>query len=190
MNDAAADGDAREYRSLLKAATERRKVRGFILLGTLAALAVAVALLIRFGDVWAWAAAAAVALVLLARAGRPDGHQIVAPAIVPPDYSPPTHEIISRALGSLNIAQISAALKPDKDGRATGIRFVSDVYRDGPGWACQLDLPHGVSVSAILARREDFASGLRRPLSATWPEGVPQEHPGRMDLWVGFSDIS
>ncbi len=71
-----------------------------------------------------------------------------------------------------------------------GITFVSDVMRDGPGWACHLDLPHGVSVSDILARREALASGLRRPLSATWPEGVPQEHPGRMNLWVGFHDIS
>jgi S-DNA-T family DNA segregation ATPase FtsK/SpoIIIE len=109
---------------------------------------------------------------------------------VPPDYSPPTHEIITRALGSLNIAQINAALKPDKEGRVAGIRFISDVMRDGPGWTCHLDLPHGVSASDILARREALASGLRRPLSATWPEGVPEEHPGRLNLWVGFQDIS
>ena len=42
----------------------------------------------------------------------------------------------------------------------------------------------------ILARREELASGLRRPLSATWPGGVPQEHPGRLELWVGLQDIS
>jgi S-DNA-T family DNA segregation ATPase FtsK/SpoIIIE len=81
-------------------------------------------------------------------------------------------------------------LKPDKDGRAQGIRFISDVMRDGPGWSCHLDLPHGVSASDILAKREALASGLRRPLSATWPAGVPQEHPGRLDLWVGMHDIS
>jgi S-DNA-T family DNA segregation ATPase FtsK/SpoIIIE len=189
-NDAAAEGDSREWMKLHKEAKATRKTRGLILLGALAVAAIALALLARFGTWWAWALALATAAVGLARAGRPEGHRIVAQAIVPPDYSPPTHEIITRALGSLNIQQINAALKPDKDGRATGIRFVSDVYRDGPGWACQLDLPHGVSVTTILARREDFASGLRRPLSATWPDGVPQEHPGRMDLWVGFHDIS
>ena len=42
----------------------------------------------------------------------------------------------------------------------------------------------------ILARRAELASALRRPLSATWPAGVPQEHPGRLDLWVGLQDIS
>jgi S-DNA-T family DNA segregation ATPase FtsK/SpoIIIE len=109
---------------------------------------------------------------------------------VPPDYSPPTHEIISRALGALGIPEINKALKPDKDGHAPGIRFISDVMRDGPGWSCHLDLPHGVAASDILARREALASGLRRPLSAPWPGGVPQEHPGRLDLWVGMHDIS
>lgn len=189
-NDAAAEGDSREWMKLHKEAKATRKTRGLILLGGLVAAVIAIVVLGRFGTWWVRALALAAAAVGLARAGRPEGHRIVARAVVPPDYSPPTHEIISRALGSLNIAQINAALKPDKDGKAAGIRFVSDVYRDGPGWACQLDLPHGVSVSTILARREDFASGLRRPLSATWPEGVPQEHPGRMDLWVGFTDIS
>ena len=111
-------------------------------------------------------------------------------AIVPPDYSPPTHEIITRALGALGIPEINKALKPDKEGHAQGIRFVSEVMRDGPGWSCHLDLPHGVSASDILARRESLASGLRRPLSATWPAGVPEEHPGRLDLWVGMHDIS
>jgi S-DNA-T family DNA segregation ATPase FtsK/SpoIIIE len=189
-SDAVVTGNSAEWRRLHKEAKETRRIRGLVLAVAAAVLAGGCAWLAVAGPWLAQAAVCVVAVAGLARAGRPDGHQIVAPAVVPPDYSPPTHEIISRALGSLNIAQINAALKPDRDGRATGIRFVSDVYRDGPGWACQLDLPHGVSVSTILGRREDFASGLRKPLSATWPEGVPQEHPGRMDLWVGFQDIS
>jgi DNA segregation ATPase FtsK/SpoIIIE, S-DNA-T family len=184
------DGDSRQWERLHKTGQETRRVRGLILLGISGAVTLAVSLLIRFGPVWSWVAAGTPAVLLLARAGRPEGHRIVSQAIVPPDYSPPTHEIISRALGSLNIAQINAALKPDKDGRAQGIRFITDVMRDGPGWSCHLDLPHGVSASDILARRESLASGLRRPLSATWPAGVPEEHPGRLDLWVGFQDIS
>jgi DNA segregation ATPase FtsK/SpoIIIE, S-DNA-T family len=189
-SQAAADGNASEWMRLHKEAKQDRHLRGLVLGGELLAVALAAGLLARFGPWWAWAAAAAVALPLLARAGRPDGMRIVGTAIVPPDYSPPTHEIITRALGSLNIQQINAALKPDKEGRAQGIRFVSDVMRDGPGWTCHLDLPHGVSASDILAKREALASGLRRPLSATWPAGVPEEHPGRLDLWVGFQDIS
>jgi DNA segregation ATPase FtsK/SpoIIIE, S-DNA-T family len=189
-SQAVASGDAREWMRLHKEAKATRQVRGYVLLGELAALAVAAAAAARYAPWWAWPVLAAAAVLALARTGRPSGHRIVGTAIVPPDYSPPTHEIITRALGSLNIAQINAALKPDKDGRAQGIRFVSDVMRDGPGWTCHLDLPHGVSASDILARREALASGLRRPLSATWPAGVPEEHPGRLDLWVGFQDIS
>ncbi|HMH91916.1 MAG TPA: hypothetical protein VK586_12640 [Streptosporangiaceae bacterium] len=189
-SDAVIAGNSAEWRRLNKDAKEMRRTRGIILAIGAAALAAGCAVLAARGPWWLDLGVIVAAWLALSRAGRPDGHKVVSAAVVPPDYSPPSHEIISRALGSLNIAQINAALKPDKDGRAAGIRFVSDVYRDGPGWACQLDLPHGVSVSTILARREDFASGLRRLLSATWPEGVPQEHPGRMDLWVGFHDIS
>jgi DNA segregation ATPase FtsK/SpoIIIE, S-DNA-T family len=187
---AAADGNATEWMRLHKQAKADRHFRGLVLLGELLGLALAAGLLVKFGPWWSWAAAAAVAAVFLARAGRPSGMRIVGTAIVPPDYSPPTHEIITKALGSLNIQQINAALKPDKDGKSQGIRFISDVMRDGPGWTCHLDLPHGVSASDILAKREALASGLRRPLSATWPAGVPEEHPGRLDLWVGFQDIS
>ena len=42
----------------------------------------------------------------------------------------------------------------------------------------------------ILKRREELASGLRRPLSAVWPEGVPAEHEGRLKLWIGFTDMA
>jgi S-DNA-T family DNA segregation ATPase FtsK/SpoIIIE len=189
-SQAAAAGDSREWMRLHKEAKATRQVRGLVLLGEALGLTVAAVALARYAPVWALAALAGGLVLFFARAGRPAGHRIVGTAIVPPDYSPPTHEIITRALGSLGIAQINAVLKPDKDGRVQGIRFVSDVMRDGPGWTCHLDLPHGVSASDILARRESLASGLRRPLSATWPAGVPEEHPGRLDLWVGMHDIS
>jgi DNA segregation ATPase FtsK/SpoIIIE, S-DNA-T family len=189
-SQAAANGDSREWMRLHKEAKATRQVRGLVLLGEVFGLTVAATVAARYAPLWAGLVLAAGAVLFFARAGRPAGHRIVGTAIVPPDYSPPTHEIITRALGSLGIAQINAVLKPDKDGRVQGIRFVSDVMRDGPGWACHLDLPHGVSASDILARREALASGLRRPLSATWPAGVPEEHPGRLDLWVGMHDIS
>jgi S-DNA-T family DNA segregation ATPase FtsK/SpoIIIE len=187
---AAADGDTAAWMRLHKEAKATRQVRGLVLAGEAVGLAVAATVAARYAPLWAGLVLAAGAVLFFARAGRPAGHRIVGTAIVPPDYSPPTHEIITRALGSLGIALITAVLKPDKDGKVQGIRFVSDVMRDGPGWSCQLDLPHGVSASDILARREALASGLRRPLSATWPAGVPEEHPGRLDLWVGMHDIS
>jgi len=184
-NDAAAAGDSREWRALHRDARQTRKVRGMILAAGLAGLTIAVVLLVRLGPWWAWPLAALAAVPLLARAGRPAGHRIIGPAVVPPQYETPTPEVITRALGALGIAAISAVIK---DGR--GITFVSPVMRDGPGWGVQIDLPHGVTASQVLARRESLASGLRRPLSATWPATVPAEHAGRLELWVGFHDIT
>ena len=134
---------------------------------------------------WGWAAFIVAAVVVLVRHGAPDGQPIIQAAIVPTAYQPPTPEVITRALGALGIAAINQVIK---DG--PGIGFVSDVHRDGDGWGAELDLPHGVTASDIIKRREALASGLRRPHSATWPEAVPHEHAGRLYLWVGRHDLS
>ena len=183
--DAVIAGDSREWRALHREAKETRKNRGRVLLAELAAVTAAAVALAHFSRWWLWAAVGCVTVPLLAWYGRPPGQRIVAPAIIPPQYTEPTHENITEALGSLGITNINAAIKAGR-----GITFVSPVYRDGPGWGVQLDLPQGVTAENIIARRPEFASALRRPLSATWPEGVPAEHPGRLALWVGFHDIS
>jgi DNA segregation ATPase FtsK/SpoIIIE, S-DNA-T family len=188
---AAAAGDSREWMRLHKEAREVRKVRGIILALELAALAIGAGVLVKLGPWWSRYAALAAAVVAFMLAGRPADRRIISAAIIPPDYSPPTHAIITDALGSLGIPEINKALKPPVPGGvAPGIRYVSDVMKDGPGWTCHLDLPRGVTATQILARREELASGLRRPLSATWPAAVPAEHAGRLELWVGFHDIS
>ena len=184
-SEAAAAGDAREWRSLHKIARDTRKIRGWLLAAELAVAAVAVAILARYGRWWMWPAAGACVAPLLALHGRPDGRRIIAPAVVPPRYEPLTRSLVTDALGSLGNANINKAIK---DG--PGIAYLSDPYKDGPGWAVQFDLPRGVTAAYLIAKRSELASGLRRPLSATWPEGVPEEHEGRVNLWIGFHDIT
>ena len=59
-------------------------------------LAVAAAVLAGYAPWWTWRRGWRVAAVLfLAGPGRPAGHRIIGTAIVPPDYSPPTHAIIT-----------------------------------------------------------------------------------------------
>jgi len=172
----------------MRAHTEGKRTRGKrgqILLVAVIAAAVAVMVLVRVLPWQAWPPLGLAALVVLARRGRPAGKTVFQAATVAPKYEPPTPEVITRALASLGIAGINQVLK---DGGR--INFVSDVHRDGPGWGCQLDLPHGVTARNIIARRSELASGLRRPLSATWPAGVPGEHEGRLELWVGFQDMA
>jgi S-DNA-T family DNA segregation ATPase FtsK/SpoIIIE len=134
---------------------------------------------------WIWIPAGLVLAVVLARHGRPEGRPVVRAAVVAPAYETPTPEIITRALGALSLAGINEAIR-----NGQGIRFITDVHRDGPGWGCDLDLPHGVTAGMIVARRDQLASGLRRPLSATWPEPVAEEHEGRLRLWIGYQDLA
>lgn len=162
-----------------------RGTRGRIIAAAGFAALIALLAGIRFLPWWGWLILAIVALRVLAQHGAPDGKRLVRPAVVPTAYQPPTPEVVTRALGSLGIAAVNAAIK---DG--PGLTFVSDVHRDGDGWGVELDLPHGVTASDIIRRREALASGLRRPHSATWPEAVPHEHAGRLYLWVGRHDIS
>jgi S-DNA-T family DNA segregation ATPase FtsK/SpoIIIE len=93
--------------------------------------------------------------------------------------------VITRALGSLGIAGIDRWLR---DGRE--LVFPSPVREDGPGWRAEVDLPYGVTAAMVIDRREQLASGLRRPLGAVWPEPVTSEHAGRVELWVGRQDVA
>jgi S-DNA-T family DNA segregation ATPase FtsK/SpoIIIE len=178
-------GDSREWRALHKELKQTRKNR-LIILGVEAGVA-AVALLVaaQYLVKVEWLGVAGVALLLFARFGRPLGHRIVSPAVVPPQYEEPTQDSISEALGALGIKNINDALKA-----SPRLNFVTPVMQSGPGWNVQIDLPRGVTAGHIIARRPELASALRRPLSATWPGGVPAEHEARLELWVGFHDIT
>lgn len=179
------DEDSREWMRLHKEAKETRKTRGAIVAVIAGGASLGAFLLVKFGPAWSQVTAGTAAVLILARAGRPEGHRIVSQAVVPPAYEPPTPAVITRGLASLGIGAINRAVSA-----GAGITFVSDVHRDGPGWAAHIDLPHGVTAAHIMAKRSELASGLRRPLSATWPSGVPAEHEGRLELWIGFHDLS
>ncbi len=120
-----------------------------------------------------------------ALAGRPQGKTITSRAELPAEVQPPTQDVIMRALGSLGIAEINKALAA-----GTFPPLPSPVREDGPGWRAEVDLPYGVTATQVIDRREQLASGLRRPLGAVWPEPVSHEHAGRLELWVGRADIS
>ena len=141
--------------------------------------------MVVFAPWWGWAIAAVVLFVAFALAGRPAGKTITTPAEIPAQVQPPTRDVIIRALGSLGIAQINQAIR-----NGEVINFPSPVREDGPGWRFEADLPYGVTATQVMEKREAFASGLRRPLGAVWPEVVADEHAGRLECWVGRTDIS
>jgi S-DNA-T family DNA segregation ATPase FtsK/SpoIIIE len=124
----------------------------------------------------------AVAVVLVIWYGRPaEGKRIIQPAIVPAQYVAPTPDVILFALGNLGIPLLTKAVK-----EGTISPFI--VGRDGPGWGARITLPHGVTATDVMTKREALSSALRRPLSAVWP-AKGDEHEGDLDLWIGFQDL-
>jgi S-DNA-T family DNA segregation ATPase FtsK/SpoIIIE len=181
---AAADGLLSDHLRIHKAGREVRTARGLIL-AACAVVVVAAVVTLTLAPPWAWVLAGIVVLPLLARAGRPAGKPIVTGATLPAAVQPPTQDVITRALGSLGIAGVDRWLR---DGRE--LTFPSPVREDGPGWRAEVDLPYGVTAAMVMDRREQLASGLRRPLGAVWPEPVTSEHAGRLELWVGRTDVA
>jgi S-DNA-T family DNA segregation ATPase FtsK/SpoIIIE len=181
---AAADGLLSDHLRIHKAGKDTRTARGMILAGC-GVLAVFAVALLSLAPPWAWILLAAVALPLLARAGRPAGKPIVTAATLPAAVQAPSQDVITRALGSLGIAGIDRWLR---DGHQ--LVFPSPIREDGPGWRAEVDLPYGVTAAMVTERREQLASGLRRPLGAVWLEPVTHEHAGRLELWVGRQDVS
>jgi DNA segregation ATPase FtsK/SpoIIIE, S-DNA-T family len=134
---------------------------------------------------WAWPLLGASLFPVLVYHGKPQGRPILQSAIVPPQYTAPTKELITQAFDSLGIGRLSAHIKT-----AGTLDWIIDLHNDNDGWAIELDLPKGVTAKMIIAKRKELSSGLRRPLSAVWPEGVPGEHEGRLFLWIGRRDLA
>lgn len=187
-SQAVARGGRDGHADAMRAHLEGKKTRGMrgkiIFLALLGVLGV-LALLAKFMPPWGWLVLAAVTLVVLAHHGKPAGKALIGPAYVGLRYEKVTLEILTRGLAACDIKGINQHLK---DGQK--IDFLSDPYQAGEGWGCEANLPHGVTAGMVIARRDRLASGVRRPLSAVWPEPVPSEHEGRISIWIGFTDMS
>jgi DNA segregation ATPase FtsK/SpoIIIE, S-DNA-T family len=135
---------------------------------------------------WLLTLSGAAVTLALGRLGQAEDEPVVQRAVEMPKTQKLTGDIVLRALGSLGLAQINQAIAKGRDALA----FTAPITRDGPGWRAEGDLPYGVTVEDVMDRRERLASGLRRPLGCVWPEPVPDQHTGRLVLWVGDEDMS
>jgi S-DNA-T family DNA segregation ATPase FtsK/SpoIIIE len=185
-HEAVAAGDSAKWMALHKHAREVRLVRGLVLLGEVAALVLAAALVTRYLPLL-WVAIGVVAVPALATIGRPDDKPIVTSAVVPAAVETLSTEVIGRALGALGIGEMNKALReyPDK-----AIVTIDGPMRDGPGWLWRGDLPYGVTAGAVSEKREELASGLRRQLGCVWPETDHHRHPGALNLYVSDEDMT
>ncbi|MBW1604191.1 cell division protein FtsK [Streptomyces sp. JJ66] len=115
--------------------------------------------------------------------GQPEDQPVIGPAVLRTEVPKLTSTIVLRGLGAIGNAAINAAIK--KGGDMNGMRFTSDIQRDGPGYRAELDLPYGVTPEDVIGERQALASGMRRKMGCVWPSGDPTEHEGRLILWVG-----
>ncbi|WUV81176.1 cell division protein FtsK [Streptomyces sp. NBC_01476] len=183
---AAAREDVGEY---LKLSRQRdRRVRWRTVLG-LATMIIGTAItcaLYVLAPEWLLIVSGAIATLALGRLGQAADAPVIHRAVEIPRASRLTSDIVLRALGALGIPAINQAQAKG----SPGFGFTAPITRDGPGWLAEGDLPYGVTVTDVIDRREKLASGLRRPLGCVWPETVPDEHTGRLRLWVGDQDMS
>ncbi|MEW1636396.1 cell division protein FtsK [Streptomyces sp. NPDC093801] len=178
--------DAIEYLTLSRQRDGRVRLRAIIaglalLVGSITALAVYV-----LAPGWIHALSVSALILALGAAGRRPDAPVINRAVEVAKAPKLTSDIILRALGALGIAPINQAQSKGRD----GFTFTAPITRDGPGWRAEGDLPYGVTVTDVIERRDKLASGLRRPLGCVWPEAVPDEHTGRLVLWVGDQDMS
>ncbi|OKJ60031.1 cell division protein FtsK [Streptomyces sp. CB02009] len=174
--------DVEEYMRLSKLRAGRIRLRGLVTLVSLV-----------FGAsfaLWLYVVAPAYlflfatgGVLLLGMAGQQPDSPVVGPAVLKTEIQKLTGSIVLRGLDSIGNAKISAAIK--KGGDMNGLRFTSEIVRDGPGYRADLDLPYGVTPEDIMEARKPLASGLRRKVGCVWPSPDPTEHEGRLVLWVG-----
>lgn len=177
--------DAAEYLKLSRQRDGRVRLRTLVaVLALFVGLASALAIY-ALAPGWLQALSVGVVVLALGSAGRKADAPVVHKAVELPDAPKLTSDIVLRALGALGIPAINQAQGKGRDGFA----FTAPITRDGPGWRAEGDLPYGVTVTDVIERRDRLASGLRRPLGCVWPEAVPDEHTGRLVLWVGDQDL-
>lgn len=174
--------DVEEYMRLARLRGNRVRLRGLVVVVD-AVFGLGFALwLYVMAPAYLWAFAAGAVLTLGYFGQQPDA-PVIGPAVMRTELQKLTGTIVLRALDSIGNPRISAAIK--KGGDMNGMRFTSEITRDGPGYRADLDLPYGVVPEDIMEQRQALASGLRRKLGCVWPSGDPDEHEGRLILWVG-----
>lgn len=179
-------GDIRSYLAVHKDGKETRLFRVPVLAGVHIA-AVLGGVLVTSHVPLLWLPVGLVVIPLLAAAGRPDHKPIVESAVVPSAYELLTMALVIRALSVLGIAEMNKALREDPDGAVVPM---GPVMRDGAGWLALAELPPGVTAGQVSEKRENLASGLRRPLGCVWPETMHKRHPGALSLYVSDEDMN
>jgi S-DNA-T family DNA segregation ATPase FtsK/SpoIIIE len=174
--------DVTEYLTLARLRGNRVRLRGLVtVVACVFGLGFALWLYVMAPDFLL--AFAAGGVLTMGYFGQQPDAPVIGPAVMRTELQKLTGTIVLRALDAIGNPKISAAIK--RGGDMDGMRFTSEITRDGPGYRADLDLPYGVTPDDVMEKREQLASGLRRKVGCVWPSGDENEHEGRLVLWVG-----
>lgn len=177
---AASRGDAKTWLDLERTRQQSSVWRWWLLGGAVVALVVAVLVLWLLAAGWLQLAVAAGALIGLARLGRPADRTITDRVVHAKPFYKLTADNTRRALVGAGVG-----VKDPGD-----VRFPRDIFRDPPGQTAFVELPTHVLAVDVIDRREYLAAGFRLPLDQVWPDVVPDEHPGMLQIWVADRPVT
>ncbi|MFV2102803.1 cell division protein FtsK [Micromonospora sp. LOL_024] len=127
-----------------------------------------------------WYCVVAALVLVAARYGRPADKPIVDRTSTGQKFTKLTAEMVRRAVVALGVGV-------KEPGQVT---FPPPgIHKDGPGWLARFNLPGAIVATSLLEKRDNLAAALRLPVDQVWPEVGP-DHPGQVDLWVGYQPSS
>ncbi|MBQ0902685.1 FtsK/SpoIIIE domain-containing protein [Micromonospora sp. U21] len=127
-----------------------------------------------------WYCVVAALVLLAAHYGRPADRPIVDRVVTKAAFTKLTGEMVRAAVVALGIG----VKEPGQ------ITFPPPgIHKDGPGWLARFNLPGAIVATTLLEKRDNLAAALRLPVDQVWPEVGP-DHPGQVDLWVGYQPSS
>ena len=181
LQEAATKGDLKEGRTIEQQLASRRANRAVVLAIELVATMVLVGALLAFAPRWVLIVVALLLIPPLARIGRPADKRIISAAVVVPRHRRLNPDVVASAYYAAGLGH------PDKPGQQ--ITFAGRMGEDNTATGMQVlvDLPHGVTFSEVVARREKLASGLDVAMSQVDMTLDPSSNR-RHHLWIGYVD--
>jgi DNA segregation ATPase FtsK/SpoIIIE, S-DNA-T family len=95
-----------------------------------------------------------------------------------------TVDVVTDALLTLGLGSMGEAKRGNAEIK------VLRIFPTTGGVEIHIDLPPGATAADVIERKDRLASALRRPIDCVWPEGNPEAHPSRLNLYVADMALS
>lgn len=122
--------------------------------------------------------------------GRPQNKTLTGAGAysTPTELVKPTAEMVVDALCRSNVPGMTMQ-QSDRVHQETRV-IAPGVATSAHGYTVELELPPGVTVDAVVAKRANLAAALRRDLSMVWPSGSTDRHPGYLRLFLSHRPMN